>query len=723
MNLGELFILIGIATSFFATALRAYAIRYPDKKTFSLSANFSILTFVVTSAALLLLTYYFLSSNMDYYYVWSNSSTDLAALYKLSGVWAGAEGSVLLWIWFISLALVIEIFMEPKRKYLSDKFHSFFQATLSGIIFLFMLILYTMHLFRETDPSLLVFNMNGAGMNLLLQTPEMAIHPPVIFGAYAFAAVGFASALAYFMTKQRNWHMIALPWTRYAWLLLTLGIGIGALWAYYVIGWGGYWAWDPVETSSLIPWFVMTAFLHTLVRFGRKGDYALASPLLGQLSFISIMFATFATRAGSIWSSSVHAFPGGEGATPFDRFIYLLSNDASIFGIFSIMILLLIIAVFFVYREYRSMPKKDEAQEQQKISSYISEKNNMTLAALLMAVTAIIMLLLLFKNINLTQTANFTEFNQKMSLFFAALMIAMTLCLIWRYLGKEKAFQVSVGLIALSILLALIGAGTNSFDWLVAFSLPSYLAAFGASIFKLWKSWVPRSLMKTLRKMSPHIIHLGIAMILVSFVISTNMQVVPADIENENLYPTTSIGGQITAGDYSARLVALTEETGIAPAGLSIYQNATIDILKSGTVISSGLVLTNIINQEIGTQNYNKMKHEALIFKTLMNDIYLDFVWTDNTSCALRIKVIPFMNTLWIGLTLVSVGILARTLTWKQAPKPEESPPEKKRDTKGPKRIPEEAVSRRISAEEDDVDYESLVEEELKRFKEKKSRQ
>src|SRR4030066_1735929 len=145
------------------------------------------------------------------------------------------------------------------------------------------------------------------------------------------------------------------------------------------------------------------------------------------------------------------------------------------------------------------IPRKEEEPEPEKLSGYISDKNNMLLSDGLLLVISAVMLFLLFKNVNVTQAANLSEFNQKMSLFFVILMVVMSTCLVWKTLGRGLAFWLAACILVASVVLALVG----SFDWLVAFSLPSYVVAVGASGFKIAKSSVKGSLRKTMQKGSP----------------------------------------------------------------------------------------------------------------------------------------------------------------------------------------------------------------------------
>jgi cytochrome c-type biogenesis protein CcmF len=712
MDAGESLIVIGTLAAIGAALARTLAMGRKDRLLTEASVVLSVLTFVSISAVLLLLTDYFLSSNMDYLYVWSNSSTDLSAVYKLSGVWAGAEGSFLLWIWFMALVLVVEVLLEPKRKYLGSKFHGAFQATVAAIISLFMILLWQMDLFARTGSFNQAWLPNGYGMNLLLQTPEMVLHPPVVFAGYAFCVAAFAAALAYLVSDDPNWVKISLPWSRLGWIFLTLGIGVGAIWAYYVLGWGGYWAWDPVETASLLPWLITSAFLHTVVRHSRKGEYKLWSPVLGMLSFVAVIFATFATRAGSVWAQSVHNFGSSEGTTGIARLTYLLQNDGTILGIFSLMLTLLALTVFLAYSRYRSMERPEEQPEPEKLSEYISDKNNTMLTVLLLVITSAVMVLLMFKNLNTSQGANYVEFNQKLSIFFVGLMTTMSVCLVWKFTGKEIAFYLGSGLIVASIAAGVVGAVTGWIDALVAFSLPAYAVALGVSIVKLARSRVVGSARKTLQKASPHLIHLGVAMVLASFIISTNMQSFPSNLVSGTTSIEMSLGQEAKVGDYTVRLVALTASdvsSGSGATSVNAVREGTMDIMKSGHALRSGLVLTDLYL--IKGVDTHVVDAEVYVYKSLANDLYLDFQWMSNTTALVQMKVVPMMNALWGGFGLLVIGLAIRTAVWQQGPKEIDA------RTGKPDRKKEVAPSPPKTQ-----DCEAPVEEELKKFKESRGR-
>ncbi len=708
MSAGDVLIAGAALLTLAAALLKALDLRSRNARLANLSAGLSLLAFVAVTATLLLFGYYFMVSDFTYYQVWSHSSSDLAEVYKLSGVWAGAEGSFLLWTWLMALVLATEVVLEPRRKYLGRRFHGTFQVALAGIVFAFLLLLIDMELFQKTNPLLLQAYPNGYGLSLVLQTPEMVLHPPVVFAGYAFCVVAFAAAAAHFLSRDRNWFMVAFPWTRLGWIFLTLGIGIGAIWAYYVLGWGGYWGWDPVETSSLLPWLIATAFLHALVRHSRKGEYQVLAPALGMTSFVAVVFATFATRAGSIWSSSVHAFGSSVGASAGTRLTYLLEHDSTVLGIFTLMAAMFALTVYLAYSRYRETGPPEEGQAPKRLSEHISDRNNMFLTISLLVITSAIMLLLLFKNVDVAQGPNYSEFNQKMSVFFVATMVTMTVCLIWKVLSREWAFRVAIGLVVVSVALAIAGAASDSLDGLLAFSLPSYAVAVGASAYKLARSRVVGSIRKTLHNASPHIIHLGTAMVLLSYVVSSTMQAYPPGLD-EGEGVVVVVGGEFSVDDYTIRLVSLTErpENGIV-GGVSMESSreATVQILRSGDVLRDSVELSNLYGRD-SLGDYHVLEVEVYIYKAVTNDLYFNFQWMSNSTAIFQAKVIPLMNTLWIGFGLLVVGLAIRTLAWQQVPI--EARPERK----------PQVAAKKPGREKD---YEALVEQELQKFKEKKAR-
>ncbi len=266
--------------------------------------------------ALFLLIYYFLVHDFNVLYVYEYSDTTLPLIYLISAVWAGKEGSLLLWVSF--LAVMNLVFYYTKRDNLA--------LAISSWVFLFLVCV----LATISNPFVrLNFTPpNGYGLNPLLRTIEMVLHPPVVFLAYSSMTIPFSIALSGVYRKE-SWIRDARRWLLLTWIFLTLGIFLGMWWSYKVLGWGGFWGWDPVENASLMPWLTVTALLHGIVVEERRKSLKNMNFWLTVLSFDLVILATFITRSGII--NSVHAFaenPVGEA-----YLLLIISSTLLAFGI------------------------------------------------------------------------------------------------------------------------------------------------------------------------------------------------------------------------------------------------------------------------------------------------------------------------------------------------------------------------------------------------------
>ena len=250
----------------------------------------------------LALTHAYALSDFSVRNVAENSHTLKPILYKITGTWGNHEGSMLLWacvlaFWTMLLAHSKQaLSLDVRARALA------IQAFLCLGVFSF--ILFTSNPFLRLSPA----PEEGLGLNPLLQDPLLALHPPFLYMGYVGFSVVFSLALAGLITGKidRDWARICLPWVRAAWVFLTIGIGLGSFWAYYELGWGGFWFWDPVENASLLPWLSGTALLHCLLALERKGQFAGWCVFLAILSFGLSLLGTFLVRSGVL--TSVHAF-------------------------------------------------------------------------------------------------------------------------------------------------------------------------------------------------------------------------------------------------------------------------------------------------------------------------------------------------------------------------------------------------------------------------------
>ena len=262
----------------------------------------AILQFLLILGAFLSLTYAYLVSDFSVANVIANSHSAKPLIYKISGVWGNHEGSMILWV--MILTLYGAIFSIVGRN-LPIRFYAWvlsIQATI-GCGFLGFILL-TSNPFLRVDPP----RFDGNDLNPLLQDPALALHPPFLYLGYVGFSITFSFALAALIEKRvdSTWARWLKPWLMSAWSFLTLGIGLGSWWAYYTLGWGGWWFWDPVENASLMPWLVATALLHARVVVEKRDALKSWSVLLAIATFALSLIGTFLVRSGIL--TSVHTF-------------------------------------------------------------------------------------------------------------------------------------------------------------------------------------------------------------------------------------------------------------------------------------------------------------------------------------------------------------------------------------------------------------------------------
>lgn len=255
------------------------------------------LSVILAGFAASYLLYLILDNRFDYSYVFNYSSRSLSLAYKISAFWAGQQGSFMLWLVF---HVLFGWLLSSKKETPPGV-----MAVYSVIQAMLLIALLVKSPFMLMSPP----QTDGIGLNPLLQDFWMTIHPPIIFLGYAGLAVPFAYALeGLFSSKHKVWMGPALPWALFSWCALGAGVFIGAFWSYKVLGWGGYWAWDPVENSSLVPWLVTGALVHALFWARLKPAATQVAYLASIFSFATVLYGTFLTRSGILSDFSTHSF-------------------------------------------------------------------------------------------------------------------------------------------------------------------------------------------------------------------------------------------------------------------------------------------------------------------------------------------------------------------------------------------------------------------------------
>src|SRR5277367_144459 len=261
-----------------------------------------IATFALVALAATVLVVAAFQNDFSIAYIFHHSNRDLPAPYKFAVLWSGQEGSLLFWSLLLSAyGLVLRL-----RHKTDIRLFAHASVIIAAVQIFFLLLLnFAANPFGIMEGAL---PPDGNGLNPLLQYPEMVIHPPMLYLGYIGFTIPFAFALGALIMKYPGdkWIHITRRWTMVTWCFLTIGVFLGAHWAYSVLGWGGYWGWDPVENASLMPWLTGTAFLHSVMMQEKRGMLKVWNMSLIFATFLLSMLGTFLTRSGVI--SSVHAF-------------------------------------------------------------------------------------------------------------------------------------------------------------------------------------------------------------------------------------------------------------------------------------------------------------------------------------------------------------------------------------------------------------------------------
>ena len=321
-NLGALAILLAFCLSVYAV-FGSLVGKWKRNPFLAVSARRAVYgVFGLLSLASGILVYSLIISDFRLAYVWQHSNRAMPVLYKFAAWWGGQEGSLLLWAWLLSAYSAIVIFTTRNR--FRDMMPYVIAILMATQTFFNILVGYVANPFQVLAVGKSIQALpDGNGLNPLLQYWSMAIHPPMLYLGYVGFVVPFAFAMGSLITRQPGdaWIAETRRWTILTWLFQSSGILLGAGWAYAVLGWGGYWAWDPVENASLMPWITATAFLHSVMMQEKKGMMKVWNMVLISATFFLCIFGTFLTRSGVV--SSVHAFAAGSIGKWFVSFLAL----------------------------------------------------------------------------------------------------------------------------------------------------------------------------------------------------------------------------------------------------------------------------------------------------------------------------------------------------------------------------------------------------------------
>ncbi|VAX19080.1 Cytochrome c heme lyase subunit CcmF, partial [hydrothermal vent metagenome] len=301
-EIGEYSLLLALGLSIYTALVSVWGEKIGLKQMVKSSEYGLLGIFALHTIAAVVLMRAFYINDFSLEYVYSYSNIELGKFYKISAFWAGQKGSLLLWAWMLGVFATIVVVQNRNK---NRKLMPYVVFIISATLVLFGLLMVFASPVFERMPFLPA---DGHGLNPMLQNPGMIFHPPSLYVGFVAVTIPFAFAMAALMSNQLGdvWIRTTRRWTIFAWLFLTFGNLLGANWAYVELGWGGYWAWDPVENASFMPWLTCTAYLHSVMIQEKKDMLKTWNMTLIALTYILTIFGTFLTRSGMI--SSVHSF-------------------------------------------------------------------------------------------------------------------------------------------------------------------------------------------------------------------------------------------------------------------------------------------------------------------------------------------------------------------------------------------------------------------------------
>jgi cytochrome c-type biogenesis protein CcmF len=584
-----------------------------------------------------ILLHAFVTGNYSLRYVYEYSDLALPLFYKVAAFWGGQEGSLLLWSWLLGIFGSIIIF---QNRQINKQQLPYINAIMLAVNFFFVTILIR----EDSSPfALLPFTpVDGRGLNPLLQNPGMTWHPPSLYLGYVGFTIPFAFALSALITGKLDdlWIRSTRRWTLFSWVFLTAGIVLGGQWAYVELGWGGYWAWDPVENASFLPWLTGTAYLHSVMIQERKNMLKVWNMVLIVTTFVLVIFGTFITRSGVI--SSVHSFGVSE------------------LGPLFLMFLMAVIAISAIYVTIRLQDLKSENE----LDSLLSREstflyNNVILVAMMFVVlvgTCWPFVTETFMGYKSTVTAPyFDAINVPIGL---TLLILMGICplIAWRKTSGENLKKSFILPTAISLTGGVVlfaygirkGYSLTCFIFSI-FVLVTILTEFyrGTAARHRMTGENPvlalgRLIWRNKRRYGGYVVHIGVVMMFIGITGSSAYKV------EENF--VVDKGDSFSIGGYT---LTYEEFSSYRTKSKAVFA-AIVPVFKDGKKI-------DILHPEknLYFKGSEQPTTEVSIYWNLREDLYLILsAVDDNKTATFHALVNPLLVWIWIGGTVMFIGSL-----------------------------------------------------------------
>lgn len=645
-DVGNLAILTSLIISAYAICAAVYSQR-ANKPQFLASATNSIyLVAGLTTFAVLVLEYALITHQFRFEYVAQHVSSDQPILYTLSALWGGQEGSLLFWAWLLAAFSAMVLLQNRTLNRALIPYVMAFLALTEGFFLLLVIVVASPFKLLDFTPQ------EGTGLNPLLQNPGMFFHPITLYLGYVGFTIPFAFAMGALATGKLNdaWIRTTRRWSLVAWLFLSLGLLFGMRWAYVVLGWGGYWGWDPVENAAFIPWLTGTAYLHSVMIQEKRGMLKIWNLVLILLTFLLSILGTFLTRSGVV--QSVHAFGVGSLGPFFLAYIG-------------------IVALGFLYLLNTRLHLLREDDE---LHSVVSREatfllNNLILVGAAFATlwgTLFPMISEIVTGKQISVAAPF--FNQVNGPIFLALILLMGVCMLigWRRASPQNLMRNFVRPIVTAgvVLIALILIGIRDLYGLIAFSSAAFvLATLIVEFYRGTRARVrqyaenPLAALVTLiqrnrRRYGGYIVHVGVVLAVIGIAGSTFYQ---TEVQ-QNL----KLGESMTVKQYT-----LTFD------GLKMYPAENRDIIAARlSVTENGNPIGTLTPEKDYYRAADQTMTQIAVRSTPREDLYLILAgWADDGSATIKVVINPLVMWLWVGFGVFIVGTLIAV-----SPDPRESP-------------------------------------------------
>ena len=590
----------------------------------------------LTSLSVLVLVVSFLVHDFTLKYVWQTSSRTTPLFYLVTGLWGGQAGSLLFWSWLLTMYASVAV-LRPWRA--DSALLPYFTAVCAGVAGFF---LFLVGFVANPFERLAVVPMDGNGLNPLLQHPGMAFHPPMLYLGFTGMTIPFAFGMAALLARRTDagWIHASRRWLLVGWVFLSIGLSLGARWAYDVLGWGGYWGWDPVENAAFMPWLAATAFLHSVMIQERRGTFKVWNMVLIILAFSLTIIGTFLTRAGLV--SSVHSFAQ--------------SNIGPYFLVFTAAVVLG--SLVLVWLRLPDLSSDGQVEHALSREGGFMLNNVFFMGALFAVFTGTLFPLVSEIVTNQRVTVGPPYFNTVVMPIFGLLILLMAIgpLLPWRQadagqLGRAlwrpfvASLAITAGLWALGVRhwIAVVGFGTCTFALIV--TLLEFLrglrqrTARGDGPFTALLTLFGRNR----RRYGGYLVHIGIILL--------GIGVIGSNVYQQQLEQTLAIGQSMSIGSYTLRYTG--PGTQSDPDHETLFAN--LEVADANGVLADLQPRRDVFRTRID----QPVTIPAILHRPL-EDVYalLGMFDRDTQRATVKVFVNPLISWVWIGMLTLVLGTM-----------------------------------------------------------------